>query len=229
MSAMKNNINMRCFEDVLSLNRALAALLKHHFEGEYPANHAVMLSGGRTPFDAYHLVADEKCVVSEGFRLFLSDERLAPLDSPESNYGNMRFMMEALHIEEDQFIRVNPELEPALAAEHYDRGLRKFINNGGIIPLGLLGLGADGHTASLFCAEDLGRGNGRYAVPVVAPNGMNRVSVTPDLLAKIRQIIFVAAGPDKKSIVEKLSACPARVVAGLAVAGVKMKQIWFAM
>lgn len=220
---------MRCFEDVLSLNRAVAALLKHHFEREYPGNYAVMLSGGRTPFDAYRLVADEKCVVPDGFRLFLSDERLVPVASPESNYGNMRFMVEAMHLEEDQVIGVNPELEPALAAEHYDRGLRKFINNGGIIPLGLLGLGADGHTASLFCAEDLERGKGRYAVPVVAPNGMNRVSVTPDLLAKIRQIIFVVAGPDKKAVADKLTSNLSNVIAGLAVAGVKMKQIWFAM
>jgi len=223
------DIKIRRFEDILSLNKAVAALLKHHFEREYPGKHAVMLSGGKTPFEAYRLVADEKCVVAKGFRLFLSDERLVPVTSSESNYGNMRFMIEALQMEKDQVISVNPDLEPALAVERYDDGLRKFINSGGIISLGLLGLGADGHTASLFCAEDLERAKGRYAVPVVAPNGVKRISVTLELLAKIQQVVFVVAGPEKKAIVEKLLSAPGDVVAGRAVAGVKMKQLWFAM
>jgi len=223
------DIGFHHFENISLLNKAVAALLKHHFEREYPALHAVMLSGGKTPLEAYRLVAGETCVASSGLRIFLSDERLVPITSAESNYGNMRFMMEALNLNENQLIRLDPELNPASSAERYDSDLRKFINNGGVIPLGLLGLGADGHTASLFCKDDLERAKGHYAIPVVAPNGMNRVSVTPDLLAKIRQIVFVAAGSDKKAVVDKLISDPSSVTAGLAVAGVKMKQLWFAL
>lgn len=223
------DISFHHFENISLLNKSVTALLKHDFEREYSRNHAVMLSGGKTPFEAYRLVADGRCVVSSGLRIFLSDERLVPITSAESNYGNLRFMVEALHLEENKVIAVNPELEPALAAERYDDDLRKFINNGGIIPLGLLGLGADGHTASLFCREDLERGKGHYAIPVVAPNGMKRVSVTPDLLAKIQQIVFVVAGSDKKAIVDKLISNPSSVIAGLAVTRAKMKQVWFAM
>jgi len=222
-------INCRHFENVASLNSALAVLLKHHFEREYPGNHAVMLAGGKTPFGAYRLVADKKCVVSSGLQLFLSDERLVPVTSDESNFGNMRFLFEGLNLHENQLIRVNPELKLSSSAAEYDHALCKFINNGGVIPLGVLGLGADGHTASLFCTEDLERGRGRYAIPVTAPNGMNRVSVTPDLLSKIQQVVFLAAGAGKKAIVEKLSADPQSVIAGLATAGIKMKQIWFAV
>jgi 6-phosphogluconolactonase len=219
----------RHFENISLLNKAVAALLKHHFEREYFRNHAVMLSGGKTPFESYHLVAGETCVVSSGLRIFLSDERLVPVTSPESNYGNMRFMIDALNLSENQLIRLNPELDPVSAAERYDSDLKKFLNNGGVIPLGLLGLGADGHTASLFRGEDLERGKGHYAIPVVAPNGLNRVSVTPDLLSKIQQVVFVVAGPEKKIIVEKLLDFPSTVTAGLAVAGVKAKQLWFAV
>jgi len=224
------DISVHHYENVALLNKAVAALLKHHFEREYPGNHAVMLSGGKTPFEAYRLVADAKCIVSAGLRIFLSDERLVPITCAESNHGNMRFMFEALSLDENQVVGVNPELEPAMAAERYDIDLRKFINNGGVIPLGLLGLGADGHTASLFCKDDLARGKkGHYAIPVTAPNGVRRVSVTPDLLAKVRQIVFVVAGSDKKAIADKLISDPSAVIAGLAVAGVKMKQLWFAM
>lgn len=222
-------VNCRHFKDIPSLNAALAALLKHHFEREYPGKHAVMLAGGKTPFGAYRLVADEKCVASSGLHLFLSDERLVPATSAESNFGNMRFLFEGLNLHENQLIRVNPELELSLSAGEYDQALRKFINNGGVISLGLLGLGADGHTASLFCREDLERGQGRYAIPVTAPNGMSRVSVTPDMLSKIQQVVFLAVGAEKKAIVEKLSADPQGVIAGRATARIKMKQIWFAV
>ena len=224
-----SDISIQHFENISLLNKTVAALLKHHFEREYPALHAVMLSGGKTPLEAYRLVADETCVASSGLRIFLSDERLVPITSAESNYGNMQFMIKALNLNENQLIRLDPELNPVLSAERYDSDLRKFINNGGVIPLGLLGLGADGHTASLFCKDDLDRGNGHYAIPVTAPNGLNRVSVTPDLLSKIQQVIFIVAGSDKKAIVDKLISNLSSVIAGRAVAGVKMKQLWFAM
>lgn len=204
-------------------------MLKHHFEREYSRNHAVMLSGGKTPLAAYRLVADETCVASSGLRIFLSDERLVPITSAESNYGNLQFMIKTLNLNETQLIRLDPELNPVSSAERYDSDLRKFINNGGVISLGLLGLGYDGHTASLFCKDDLERGKGRYAIPVTAPNGMNRVSVTPDLLSKIQQLVFIAAGAEKKAMVDKLISHPSGVTAGLAVAGVKMKQVWFAL
>jgi len=224
-----SEISIHQFENISLLNEAVAALLKHHFEREYPALHAVMLSGGKTPLEAYHLVADGTCVASAGLRLFLGDERLVPITSAESNYGNMRFMFEALNLHGNQIIGVSPGLEPAMATERYDYDLRKFINSGGVIPLGLLGLGADGHTASLFCKEDLERGRGRYAISAVGPDGLKRVSVTPDLLSKIQQIVFIVSGPGKQAIVDKLINRPAGVVAGMAVAGVKMKQLWFAM
>lgn len=222
------DIVFRRFESLSALDTAVAALLRHHFEREYPCHHAVMLAGGKTPFGAYRIVAGSKCVVSRGLRVFVSDERLVPITSPESNCGNMRFMFEALGLAESQIIGVSPDLQPELAAERYDRALRAFFNGGGIIPLGLLGLGADGHTASLFSREDLARGRGRYAIASAGPGGVRRVSVSVDMLARIQQVIFVAAGQDKEAIAGKLRNCPAKVTAGLAAAGIKMKQLWFA-
>jgi len=224
-----HKINLRKFKDVSSLNTAVAALLKHHFEREYHGSHAVMLSGGNTPLDAYRLVAGQTCVVSSKLRLFLSDERLVPVTSSESNYGNMRFMFEALRLDDGQVLRANGELDPQSSALKYNADMQNLINNGGNISLGLLGLGADGHTASLFCRDDLDRGRGRYAVSVVAPDGLNRVSVTPSLISKIQQVVFVVSGEDKKPIVEKLTADPSSVIAGLAVAEVRMKELWFAV
>lgn len=221
-------ITFRQFASITALNESVAALLKYNFELEYPAPHAVMLSGGNTPLEAYRLLARASCVVSPGLHLFFSDERLVPVASSVSNFGNLRPMLEALHLNENQVIRVQPELEPDQAADRYDTELRKFVNRGGRITLGLLGLGADGHTASLFNEKDLEHGRGRYAIVSIAPDGIRRVSVTVDLLSKIQQVVFVVAGDEKQAVVEKLTADPSGVVAGLAVAGVKRKQLWFA-
>jgi len=222
-------ITLRQFNNIGVLNEAVAALLKYQFEQEYPFKHAVMLSGGNTPLEAYRLLAGRDCVVSGKLRIFLSDERLVPEDSPASNLGNITGLFAPLNLEEGQVVRVRSELEPERAAAQYDADLRKLFNGGGRIMLGLLGLGKDGHTASLFCREDIERGRGRYAVATVAPDGVRRVSVTAALLAKIQQVIFVVSGPDKIEIAEKLASRPLQVTAGAAVAGVKARQIWFAV
>ncbi len=216
------------FDSVGALNEAVAALLKHQLETEYPCPHAVMLSGGKTPLEAYHLLAQKSCTVSFSARVLFSDERLVPSSSPESNYGNARFLMEALTLDDKQIIRVNADLNPKEAADDYDRSIRKFINGGGRISLGLLGLGADGHTAALFKRDDLELGRGRYAVATTAPDGRQRISVSPDLLAAVRRVIFVVSGVEKKAIVARLISCSPQTVAGLAVAGVGRKQVWFA-
>jgi 6-phosphogluconolactonase len=221
-------IPLRRFKSISELNETVTALLKHNLEAECPFSHAVMLSGGQTPFGAYRRLAEKPCIVSSTVRLMFSDERLVPVSSADSNFGNSRFLVEALRLEDEQIICVNTGLKPEDAADDYERQLRKFLNSGGRITLGLLGLGADGHTASLFNAQDLGKAAGRYVVATVAPDGVNRVSVTPDLLNKIQQIIVVASGSQKKEIVQKIVSQPACILAGMALARVKRKQLWFA-
>lgn len=221
-------ISLRQFDSVEALNQAIAALLRYHFEQEYPFAHAVMLAGGNTPQAAYAQAARAQLVAAKSLHLFLSDERLVPLADAASNFGRLRPLIAGLDLRDQQLLRVNPELAPAEAAGDYAAQLKKFINRGGRITLGLLGLGADGHTASLFSTADLERGRGQYAFASIAPDGVKRVSVTPDLLNKIQQIVFVVSGAAKQPVVDKLLRQPAQVVAGLAVAGVKMKQLWFA-
>lgn len=219
---------MRKFDCKAALDEAVAALLKYHFEEEFPLPHAVMLSGGNTPLEAYRRVAGEDCIASSSLHLLFSDERMVPDASPKSNYCNTRVLLDALNLNANRVLRVDPSLAHEKAAEQYDRALRKFVNGGGIISLGLLGLGSDGHTASLFSAHAIDRGHGRYAIAVEGPDGMKRVSVTPALLAKIRQIIFVVSGKEKADIVRRLTQAPSSVTAGLAVAENKLKQVWFA-
>jgi len=96
------------------------------------------------------------------------------------------------------------------------------------VGLGLLGLGADGHTASLFGAADLERARGRLAIAVHRPDGMSAVSVTPDLLARVEQPVFVVAGSGKHDALQALTAQDRNLTAWRAVQGCPRVQLWFA-
>lgn len=218
----------KTFPHTDDLTTALANLLACHFKLTLPMPHAVLLPGGRTPRGAYQQIAQNPCPVDGNTRILLSDERLVPIRSPESNYGQVRPMFKALHIPATHILRVDTSQTLALAARYYDRDLRAFFERKGRITLGVLGLGADGHTASLFSMQDVARGRGAYAVAVPRKPGPDRVSVTVDLLAKAECIVFVAAGAEKRLVVEQMTRTPVDLPAGLAVAGVADVQVWFA-
>jgi len=216
------------FRHADDLAAALADLLVHHFQMALPVPHAVLLPGGRTPRGAYQQIARNPCHVDGNTRILLSDERLVPLRSPQSNYGQLRPMLQALRIPAARILRVDTRPTPALAARHYDRDLRAFFERKGQITLGVLGLGADGHTASLFSLQDISRGRGAYAMAVRRMPGPDRVSVTADLLTRAARLVFIAAGAEKRLIVEHMRVEGATLPAGLAAAGVADVQVWFA-
>lgn len=218
----------KIFQHTDDLTTALVNLLAHHFQMALPMPHAVLLPGGRTPRVAYQQITQKPCPVDGNTRILLSDERLVPISSPESNYGQLRPMLSKLHIPAAHIIRVDTRQTLALAARHYDGGLRAFFERKGRITLAVLGLGADGHTASLFSMEDIERGRGAYAMAVPRKPGPDRISVTADLLAKAKCIVFVAAGAEKRLIVERMRVASATLPAGLAAAGVADVQVWFA-
>lgn len=221
-------IRVRTFSSSDDLTAAVADLLADRFERSFGKPHAVMLAGGRTPLAAYEEVACRRKVAGDDLYLFLSDERMVPADSPDSNLRSILPMAQALHLTDDRLLRVPTNLPLKRAAAEYDRALQQFVRSGGRITLGLLGLGADGHTASLFAADDLARGKGALAVPVPRKEGPDRVSVTPDLLKRIEVLIFLVVGRDKQEVVSRLLKEPDSVVAGLAVREAAAVQLWTA-
>jgi len=218
----------KIFQHTDNLTAALVDLLARHFQMALPVPHAVLLPGGRTPRGAYQQIVQNPFPVDGNTCILLSDERLVPIRSPESNYGQVQPMLEALHIPTTHILRVDTRQTLTLAASHYDRDLRAFLKRQGRITLGVLGLGADGHTASLFSMQDIERGRGAYAVAVPRQPGPDRVSVTADLLAKAESIVFVAAGAEKRLVVERMRKASTTLPAGLAAAGVVDVQVWFA-
>lgn len=193
--------------------------------GSEPAG-AVMLSGGSTPIPAYRALATRGVRPAPGLHLLYSDDRYVPSTSAASNYHQTLELVEALQLPAAQVLRVRTELPLAEAAEDYDRRLAELASRRVPIRLGLLGLGADGHTASLFTAEDIERARGRRALAVHRPDGRDAVSVSPAVLAEVARLVFVVAGADKRTAVAALLGRDAGLTAWRAVSGCSSIEVW---
>lgn len=222
-------MNVRRFGSAEELAAAAVELLARHIAPRSESGpRALMLSGGNTPRPAYRALAAAGVVAAPNLRFFLSDERHVPPDRPESNFGQMKALFAALAVPDDHLVAIRTERPLENAAEQYDRDLKDLLQQGARITLGLLGLGSDGHTASLFSQEDIRRGDGRLAVAVPRPNPPHRISVTPGLLARIEEIVFLVAGRDKADIAQRLQDDPDSLPAGRAVSGARNVSLWLA-
>jgi 6-phosphogluconolactonase len=188
---------------------------------------AIMLSGGTTPLPAYRALARGP-LPHDRLHILFSDERYVPSDSDASNYHQSRPLLDALALPATAVARVRTELPLDEAARDYESQLAALLNSGVRIGLGLLGLGADGHTASLFGAADLERARGHLAIAVHRPDGMSAVSVTPDLLAQVEEPVFVVAGSGKHEALQALTAQDPKLTAWRAVEGRPRVQLWYA-
>ena len=186
---------------------------------------AIMLSGGATPLPAYRELARGP-LPHDRLHVLFSDERYVPSDADASNYHQARALLEALALPASAVARVRTELPLEEAAGDYERQLVTLLNSGVRIGLGLLGLGADGHTASLFGAADLERARGHLAIAVQRPDGMSAVSVTPDFLARVREPVFVVASSGKEDAVRALLAQDPRLTAWRAVQACPQVELW---
>jgi 6-phosphogluconolactonase len=192
-----------------------------------PGAAALMLSGGTTPLPAYRALGARPAIPhNAGLSILFSDDRHVPSDSPASNYHQAQPLLAALALPSAAVLRVRTELTLEDAARDYERQLAALFRSGRRIGLGLLGLGADGHTASLFGAADLERARGRLALAVQRPDGLSAVSVTPELLAQVEEPVFVVAGEDKRDAVRALLAQDPKLTAWRAVAGCAQVELW---
>lgn len=187
---------------------------------------AVMLAGGSTPMPAYRAVARHIGAHDDRLHVLFSDDRYVAADAAASNYFQSRPLLDVLALPKESLLRVNTQLPLPEAAADYDRRLAALLSAGIRIGLGLLGLGADGHTASLFTSADLERARGHYAIPVRRPDGLDAVSVTPELIAAIGAPLFVLAGHDKQEALSRMLAHDEALVAWRAVQGCAQVELW---
>jgi 6-phosphogluconolactonase len=217
-------LTTRRFSSRAALDAVLEERLGRAIASSGPS--AIMLAGGTTPLSAYRALGSRSLPHDERLHILFSDERYVPSDSEASNYHQVRPLLDALALRPQRLLRVRTELPLEQAAEDYERSLGEMLKSGVPISLGLLGLGADGHTASLFSADDLARASGHLAIPVKRPDGMSAVSVTPQLLAQVEALLFVVAGGDKQDALRAFEAQDPKLTAWRAVRGYPHVELW---
>jgi 6-phosphogluconolactonase len=217
-------LTTRRFASRSAFDAALAERVSTALAASEPA--AIMLSGGTTPLPAYRTVGQQPPAHAPGLRLLFSDDRYVPADSPASNYHQSRPLIDALQLAPGALLRVRSELPLEEAAADYERQLRGLIESGTPITLALLGLGPDGHTASLFSAADIERSQGHLAIAVHRPDGMSAVSVTPALLAHVVEPLFAVAGSGKEDALRALMQRDPKLTAWRAVQGCPHAKLW---
>jgi 6-phosphogluconolactonase len=192
---------------------------------EQSASFSVLLSGGKTPDSLYQRLAaspDRELLDWKRVFIFWGDERIAPATSTQSNYRMVKeALLDHVPLPRENIFRVPTELQsPERIAEAYEKTLREFFQ----VSLGtpgfdfvFLGLGGDGHTASLFPDSDyaaLAKESDRLVIaPFVAHLQSHRISVTLNLLNAAKHILFLVGGTEKaqalKNILEPQANTPA--------------------
>ena len=170
------------------------------------------LSGGKTPIDFYKILsAGGKELPWAKIHLFLADERFVPATDKESNYRLVReCLLNHVDIPKNNVHRIDTEeatLE--MAAEKYEEEIRNFFGiEGERIPefdLIMLGIGEDGHTASLFPGASSLKEKQRLTIPVIAEKSpYKRISLTLPVLANAQRIMFLVTGSEKSGIVREI-------------------------
>jgi 6-phosphogluconolactonase len=219
-------VTLKRFADRGQLQSAVEDRLQQVLVGTAVDQPAVMLSGGSTPIPAYLELAQRQLTPAPGLTLLFSDDRYVPSDSDQSNYHQSRPLFDSLRLPAAQVLRIRTELPLPDAAADSERRLSELLGGGRGIALGLLGLGADGHTCSLFSAADLERSRGKLAISVHRPDGRDAVSVTPTVLERVDQLIFVVAGADKRTALDALLRRQGDLTAWNAVRGCKAVEVW---
>lgn len=191
-----------------------------HFVNEVGTEHiaqnnvfTIALSGGSTPALLYRNLADYFRDALDWSRVhfFWSDERFVPKEDPDSNYRTAFLnLLRPLSIAESQIHRVVTESDSAeQAAQAYEREIEKFFADNNLQPgrfdLVMLGLGDDGHTASLFPGtEALMAADKWVCANWVEKLGTWRITFTYPLIDRSENVLFLVVGGKKAGIVRSV-------------------------
>lgn len=175
----------------------------------------LVLSGGSTPQALYHLLASPEYarrIPWEQTHVFWGDERCVPLDHPDSNYRlAYDTLLSHIPLPADHIHRIPAEKEPMEAAAQYETHLLAHLRAGipghlRLFDLTLLGLGSDGHSASLFPHTPALQETGRLAVANFVPSHNQwRVTLTaPAINFLSDRIVFLVSGASKAAALNRV-------------------------
>ncbi|MGQ9627050.1 MAG: 6-phosphogluconolactonase [Anaerolineae bacterium] len=173
----------------------------------------VALSGGQTPRRLYEILAGppfRESIPWARVQIFWGDERCVPPTHPESNYRMAReALLDKIPIPQENIHRIQGELPPDQAAAAYQMELEATLGVNGRLDLILLGMGADGHTASLFPGSEAIHERARWVVAqYVEKLRAWRITLTPAAINAAANVIFLVSGVGKAESLRQALAGP---------------------
>ncbi|MBI5563068.1 MAG: 6-phosphogluconolactonase [Deltaproteobacteria bacterium] len=170
---------------------------------------AVVLSGGKTPGPLLSLLASDEFrnrVPWKSVHLFWGDERCVPPDHPDSNYGNAEAgLISKVELPPENVHRMRGEVPPRLSAAAYEEELRRFFaeKKKPCFDLVILGLGADGHTLSLYPGSNAVVQTDRLvAANHIEALGAYRITMTLAAVNDASNAVFLVTGKEKSGILK---------------------------
>jgi 6-phosphogluconolactonase len=209
----KSNLKIEVLSDLEALSHFAASIFVNASRNSIATKKrfVVAISGGSTPRRLYTLLGSVTYRNQIDWRhahFFWVDERCVPKEDEESNFRTaFDSLLSKVSIPDGNIHRIRGEEDPDKAARDYEEDIRQFFRVSGLpmFDLIILGMGEDGHTASLFPGSKSIEETKRLAVPVYLekPN-WNRITLTIPVLNNAVQIVFLVAGRSKASILSEI-------------------------
>ncbi len=207
------NRTVRIYQTPQELAEAFASELVNlvNRTGKKKRPFTIALSGGNTPKLLFEILADKyrESVDWSNVHLFWVDERCVPQADPESNYGMTRqILLNKIIIPENNIHRIRGEEEPEKEALRYSEEIKAYTRTRNNIPafdLIILGMGDDGHTASIFPGNLKLLSSDRVCEEAAHPvSGQKRVTITGKVINNASEIYFIVTGSGKAPAVGRI-------------------------
>ena len=204
---------VRIFPDIEALSRAAAEEFRALADTAVSerGRFTVALSGGRTPKELYTILGTKPYVNLidwDSVHVFWADERCVPPEHSESNFRlAQELLISRVPIPGENVHRIRGEAGAENAAAAYEQDLKAYFGEDGypVMDLVILGVGEDGHTASLFPGSFQVMENNRLAAPVFPGiQKKDRVTLTLPVLNHAQQVLFLVAGSSKQTIIRSI-------------------------
>jgi len=174
----------------------------------------IAVSGGKTPWRMLRALADED-VPWDGMHILQVDERLAPEGHPDRNMTHLReSLLGHAPLLPGRIHAMQVEQDPEAAAASYAMTIREIAGSPAIIDLVHLGLGPDGHTASLLPGDPVLEVTNRDVATTGIYQGRCRLTLTYPMINRARKILWLITGSEKREMLQRLLGGDVSIPAG---------------
>lgn len=203
----------KVYSNIRVLAETLAKEILIQIEQSYQTGNPfyIMLSGGSTPKALFEALArlSGKNTQWDHVHLFWGDERCVAPIHPESNFGMTRqTLLNQISIPQNNVHRIQGENDPELEVKRYTQQLLQIKTDTDQIPLFdliLLGMGDDGHTASIFPDRlDILQSEELCEIAINPYSGQKRITITPKVINNAKKILFLVTGENKADILTEI-------------------------